>query len=230
MLSGANYLLFSTIEFSGLFVLTLSLFRMVILNHFKEIILSSFLCSALSLMLYNMNIHSVGIVVQIIAVVICFKYIYGIDFLRSIVIGIFGYGSFMLIQNLLVSILVINGIVNVDEFIPNTPFSHLIQTSTTILIYVISIAIKKTNQGFGYLIMIMLEKTKTSFLIVLVSGLAAILISASVFIFYLDRIVIFFLIILLSLIVATATMSYYFLKSDDRLYKFDSEEEVKNYV
>jgi hypothetical protein len=144
------YILFSTIEYSSLFVLMLALFRFQIKEYIKEILLASVINAVIALLLNYIGLQPISMFVKILFVMLCLIFIFKEKLLKSLWILVYGYALFMLIQTSLVGILFYYNLLdmaNIDQYSFN---SRLLLMITVVIVYSISIFIRKSNEGFGF--------------------------------------------------------------------------------
>jgi hypothetical protein len=144
-------ILFSAIEFSALIVLTLCAFKFRVKKYAKEISIISLVMSCISFGLSHFELNNYAPVIQLVILILLFKVIFKESLLYSFISNILGFvlfnaielASFQLFTNYkLVDASALGGAANATTYI--------LQTVSSIIIYVVSIVMRYLNQGFGY--------------------------------------------------------------------------------
>ncbi|TVY09895.1 hypothetical protein [Paenibacillus cremeus] len=151
MLEKALFILLSSLEFSSILLLVMSIFHFHVKYYIKELVGSSVLlagCSYIIIELLNMQQYAIPIqVLLVVAMMILMfkqKLLYG--FFTSIV----GYAAFLSVQGLLVFIIKMYNIVDLEQIQPDSFEGHALQVVTVTIIYIFCWYIKFTNTSFGF--------------------------------------------------------------------------------
>ncbi|OME97386.1 hypothetical protein BK127_40605 [Paenibacillus sp. FSL H7-0331] len=136
---------------AALILLILSVFKFELnkINCFK-LLVSSFIFSVLSLVIINLQLHNFAIAIQIPIVILIFKFVFNENGKYSIWISITGYITFLMMQGIFASILILNDCMTPEDLQPFSEKGYIAQVSSLVFVIIISYLIKKYNEGFTF--------------------------------------------------------------------------------
>lgn len=148
MLDLLLFMIFSTIEYCCIFLLTFRLFSFNTKQFSKEIIFTSLCLTVVSYFLRSLNLGIVDIFIQITLFVLFLRVLFRVHFFYSLVMS-YGYIFYVIIQIGLFSALNITHILNYIMS-SNSVSTYIIQTLTVLVAGLISLFLKKTDFRFSF--------------------------------------------------------------------------------
>lgn len=151
MLNYALSFIFSAIDFSALIILTLCTFRYRLKHHTKEIIYTSLIMGLISKIFMITHIDSVAPILQLIILILIFKYIFKESLLYSFLSNVLGFMLFMTIEFTLVQILIEYNLISLSNLggQPNAT-TYECTIAESVIMYIVAFGMKNLNQGFGF--------------------------------------------------------------------------------
>jgi hypothetical protein len=211
------FILLSTIDFFSILLLGFVIFRIRFSAvKFKKMLIIGFILSIISYLLNIFSLESVSPIVQLICLVVLFIFTFKEKIKYSILVTCSSYILYGVIQGLLILLLNSYEILLISELIPFTNKAYLLQISTSLLVIIISLHIKRYNGGFSFIPHEPLKKIyRYSNMLLIVVTIVAI--STVSYIFYYGRNLdsfFYFLITLGSMLIASTVILLLLLKRD----------------
>jgi hypothetical protein len=214
---------FSAIDFSALIVLTLCTFRFRLKHHVKEIVISSLIMSFISKCFMLLHLTSIAPVIQLLILIVIFKFLFRESVLYSFVSNVLGFLLFITIETTFFSILIRYNIIQESDLGGDPKnITYILQVSESIIMYLVAFGMKSLNHGFGFSDNLSMTKNSiktTNIYFVIVSSLAVFVLFMSLYMILVSRDVVYLAISVAVLIVLTILLIYMYIKRDKEHYK-----------
>jgi hypothetical protein len=214
MLNFLNYMLFSSIEYFGIFFLMLSVYRLNIVNYKKEIFFIVFLFTLSS---YYLTIYGIYKIVPIPVIFLpfftaIFVIIFKRKFWHSVIITIAGTVFYGALQTGIISLGIFLKVTNINDLdITFAVKTYVSQTISAVSAATIGCYIRIIKGGFGFSFRTKRTKNKT-FIFVTIASIM--IISTSLYLFYAVKNEIFFSISVLAFFSTSIAIAYFSFKTD----------------
>lgn len=144
-----RFLLFSSLEWFALFVLTFAMFKFPYRGYWGQLILCSFLLSLLSYVLFDvLNMKPLAPALQLPLVIICTWQIFRVHLFYAAIVATYGYVAYSFLQSLFILFWKIFGLTFEETISP--PNGYYLQYATIISALVVGWIIYKRRVGFTF--------------------------------------------------------------------------------
>lgn len=142
--------LFSCVENFALLFFVLSLFRFKIPEYKAEMLITTFIVAITSFTLIKFNLMNINMVALVLMLILAFKYLFKFKLLFSTFVTICGYIIYALVQSAVLLILDYYNVIVYPDIKPFTWDGYILQSTSAIIMMVISLYIIKSNSGFSF--------------------------------------------------------------------------------
>ncbi len=144
-------IIFSTIEFSAIFVLMLAMFRYSLREYLARVIFACVILSLISYLFYNvLHIQSIAPVIQCILLILLLWLMFHIHLFYAGIMGALGYISFIFYQTVLLVIVDWLGISTLHETMNNQAYSYFMQAFSAAIIFILCFFLYRYRIGFSF--------------------------------------------------------------------------------
>lgn len=144
-----RFLLFSSLEWLALFILTFAMFKFPYRGFWGQIILCSVLLSFLSYVLFDvLDLRPLAPVIQLPLVIICTWQVFRVHLFYAALMTTYGYNGYALVQILF--IVIMKGFGLTFQEIISPPFGYILQYATVGVSIAVGWIIHKRRWGFTF--------------------------------------------------------------------------------
>lgn len=144
-----RFLLFSSLEWFALFVLTFAMFKFPYRGYWGQLILCSVLLSFISYVLFDaLNMRPIAPIIQLPLVILCTWQIFRVHLFYAAIMTTFSYNCYAFLQSLY--IVIMKGFGLSFEEVVSTPYSYILQPLTIGSTVLLGWIIYKRRVGFTF--------------------------------------------------------------------------------
>ncbi|MBD2865801.1 hypothetical protein [Paenibacillus oceani] len=145
-----RFLLFSSLEWLALFILTFAMFKFPYRGFWGQIILCSVLLSFLSYVLFDvLHLRPLAPIIQLPLVIICTWQVFRVHLFYAALMTTYGYNGYAFIQILF--IVVMKGAGLTFQELISTPYFSILQNATIVVTLLIGWFVHKRRLGFSFI-------------------------------------------------------------------------------
>lgn len=142
------FLLFSSMEWLALLVLTFAMFKFPIPGHRGQLLFTSFLLSLVSYLVFVIfKLYLYGPLIQLPIVFLFFRLYFRVHVFYAGLMVVNGYLSYVLIQDVIAYLFDLSG----ADLKPDTQLAFIIQAITAVMVFAVAGWVRKENAGFTFI-------------------------------------------------------------------------------